>query len=630
LLVALSFGLAHLLALLLPAAFDDWTHQINDGMFALRYRSKGPERIYPYIAHVDLSDAAAKALRFSTRDREKFGRLLRVLAGSYARAVAFDILFPEESEPRNDQPLVAATAESGIAYFPVVFMKESYRQVFDLPVAEADRRELSRWLWHPRVTRAGRPPQAEAAVINFANLQRVSRGVGHINSDPDRDGVHRRFPLLYGYEDGYLPCLALRVACDYLEVDPARIEVAFGSHLLLPRARFPSGLERDIRIPIDARGRMAINFAGPWADSFPHYALERLLDAEQEYAELDGSLIVVADLTIRTNDQGPVPLDRIYPLSGLHSSILNGILTANFLYSAGILRTLLTSLALAVLLWAFGCALRPLGFSLLSIAAYAAFLALTAGLFIFWNRLGDPVPGSLGFLVALIGINVLRFFESERSRITLRLRFERYFAPQLISKILQTPEKLLSAEKKVLTVLFSDIAGFTSWCTTQGPEQVLLTLNEYFEEMTAILFKNEGTIDKFIGDGLMAFFGDPIEQPDHAQRAVRTAIEMQQKLRELRGEWERQGRLQIQIRIGINTGEVVVGDLGSKRIVEYTAIGSNVNLSQRLESKAPVGGILISDAVYRLAKDSFNTRFAGKITAKGITEEFDTYEVLVP
>ncbi len=629
--------MAHLLAALFPSAFEDWNHQINDRLFHLRYSLKGREQVYPYIAHVDLSDAAAKALRFSAWDREQFARLLRLLAGSYARSVAFDILFPEESMPQNDQPLVAASAESGIAYYPVILIQDSYRRVFNPPAQDADQQEITKWLWHPRVTKTGRPPRAEAALGNFSELQKVSRGIGHINSDPDRDGVHRRFPLLYSYESGYMPCLALRVACDYLEVDPERIEVAFGSHLLLPKARFPSGLERDIRIPIDTQGRMTINFAGPWTDSFPHYALEKLLAAEQDASladtlktELDGFLFVVSDLTIKTNDQGPVPFERIYPLSGLHSSILNNILTASFMYYPGVLQALLTSLALASLLWAMGCVLRPLGFSLLSIATYAAFLALTAALFAFRNRLSDLLPDSLGFLLALIGINILRFFEADRAKITLRLRFERYFAPQLISKILQTPEKLMSAEKKVLTVLFSDIAGFTSWCTTQGPEQVLSTLNEYFDEMTAILFRNEGTIDKFIGDGLMAFFGDPIEQPDHAQRAVRTAIEMQQKVRELRSEWERQGRLPVQIRVGINTGEVVVGDLGSRRIVEYTAIGSNVNLSQRLESKAPVGGILISDAVYRLIQNDFAARFAGKITAKGISEEFGTYEVIVP
>lgn len=148
--------------------------------------------------------------------------------------------------------------------------------------------------------------------------------------------------------------------------------------------------------------------------------------------------------------------------------------------------------------------------------------------------------------------------------------------------------------------------------------------------MTEIVFRNEGTVDKFIGDGLMAFFGDPIFQLDHAVRAVRTAIEMQQTIRGLRGKWEAEGRAPLHIRIGINSGEVVVGDMGSRRIMAYTAIGANVNLASRLESNSPVDGVLVSAPVYRAVKDSVQTRFAGKITAKGITEDFETYEIVVP
>jgi adenylate cyclase len=207
---------------------------------------------------------------------------------------------------------------------------------------------------------------------------------------------------------------------------------------------------------------------------------------------------------------------------------------------------------------------------------------------------------------------------------------ERYFAPRLMSKILQAQDRLMSAEQKVITVLFSDISGFTSWCSTQPPDAIHRTLNEYFELMTEIVFRHEGTVDKFIGDGLMAFFGDPLSQSDHALRAVRTGIEMQQAVRGLRARWEAEGRMPIHIRIGINSGEVVVGDMGSRRIMAYTAIGSNVNLGSRLESKAPIDGVLVSAPVYHAVKDTVATRFAGKITAKGISEDFETYEVIVP
>jgi adenylate cyclase len=148
--------------------------------------------------------------------------------------------------------------------------------------------------------------------------------------------------------------------------------------------------------------------------------------------------------------------------------------------------------------------------------------------------------------------------------------------------------------------------------------------------MTEIVFRNEGTVDKFIGDGLMAFFGDPLAQSDHALRAVRTGIEMQQAVRGLRTRWEAEGRMPIHIRIGINSGEMVVGDMGSRRIMAYTAIGSHVNLASRLESKAPIDGVLVSAPVYQAVKGTVTTRFAGKITAKGISEDFETWEVIVP
>jgi len=145
--------------------------------------------------------------------------------------------------------------------------------------------------------------------------------------------------------------------------------------------------------------------------------------------------------------------------------------------------------------------------------------------------------------------------------------------------------------------------------------------------MTEIVFKFQGTVDKFMGDGLMVFFGDPVPQPDHALRCVRAAIEMQKRVREIKTRWEKQGDMPLQIRIGINTGIVVVGNMGSPRRLSYTVLGSAVNLAQRLESNAPVGGIMISQRTWKLVKDYVPTRGLEQIQVKGFEEPIRVYEI---
>jgi len=444
-------------------------------------------------------------------------------------------------------------------------------------------------------------------------------------------------PMLFRYGDGYIPSIALSAACDILGVKPQAIEVSFGSHIRLPAARMPDGHTRDIDIPIDRRGRMIVNFAGPWGASFPHYSFATLLQAEtnQDLAdtlstELEGSRLIICDVTTSSGDYGAVPLERVYPRSGLHANILNSILRGQFLRTQNWSESFLMSFVLATLLFVLFWGIKSVASSMFSLLIFALSAAFQFWLFIGPGIMPSLVAPSMGFVFSLIAADAYRFFQSEREKLTLRARMERYFAPHLISKIVRSSATLISAEQKVITVLFSDISGFTSWCTTQPPERIHQTLNEYFESMTEIVFRNEGTIDKFIGDGLMAFFGDPLEQPDHVLRAVRTAIEMQQAVRSLRSLWEPAGRMPIHIRIGINSGEVVVGDMGSRRVMAYTAIGSNVNLGSRLESNAPVDGILVSEPIYREVRDLFATRPHGMISAKGIAEKFETYEVLVP
>ena len=200
----------------------------------------------------------------------------------------------------------------------------------------------------------------------------------------------------------------------------------------------------------------------------------------------------------------------------------------------------------------------------------------------------------------------------------------------MVKELLKNQDNLiLDGEERELSILFSDIRSFTSMAEKMSPDNLCAFLNEYFTPMTEAIMKRRGTVDKFIGDGLLAFFGDPEDQTDHALRCVTAAQDMQRKVSKLTSTWETLAGLPIRIRIGINTGPVIVGNMGSPKRLSYTVIGSAVNLAQRLESNAPEGGILISRSTYDQVKDTLNAEPKDKIRVKGFDKPIAVYTVPV-
>jgi class 3 adenylate cyclase len=219
--------------------------------------------------------------------------------------------------------------------------------------------------------------------------------------------------------------------------------------------------------------------------------------------------------------------------------------------------------------------------------------------------------------------------KSLREKEVIKGAFSKYVTKSVVDRIMQHPDGLkLGGEKKEVTVFFSDIRGFTPMSEVLSAEEVVHLLNEYFTAMTTIIFKYEGTLDKFMGDAIMAVYGAPIDMTDHAERAVLAAIEMSEKMKELQAKWKLEGKREVNIGIGINTGEVVVGNIGSNERMEYTAIGDNVNLTQRLESVAEKGQILISAATYERVKHKVNATVLDPIKVKGKVEKVLAYSVI--
>ncbi|QQO11168.1 adenylate/guanylate cyclase domain-containing protein [Breznakiella homolactica] len=590
--------------------------------------AKSPEPLNPAIVSVDLSDRTEELLGASLDSRSAFSDLLDVLSETHT-ATALDFLF------RGSREADEAFTESArgvrnlvIAVTPVPAAWENY------PYRELDHEEeriLGRHLWNIKAENAERVPEARTFLMPLPALADAAVQLAHIGITPDSDGIYRRTPLLYKWRGGYIPSLSLAMAVLELGIDPDAIELYGGSRLILPL-----GDGEAITIPVDHTGAAVIPFSINWTDDPRRISFQSVVRAKTDSAYMDevfnllgSGIVLAADTSSSKKDFGPVPFEAVYPLSGIHSAVLSAILNGRFPGEASrALKACAVILVLILSVW-FIYLKRNLFF-------HGAFLGLftvhSLAVFICWNRMGTvpwfAVPFFLFFLIWLFEF-IRRLGVQYTEQLLLKNALSRYFPRSLAQRILAEGKTDLAPAHKEVTILFSDISGFTKWSSDKNPEHVHSFLSEYLESMARILFDYGGTVDKFMGDGILAFFGDPFEQPDHAERCVGAALAMQKKVRELAAEWNLRGRMDLKVRIGINTGKVIAGNLGTAARIEYTVIGAAVNLAQRMESNAPAGGILVARDTWLKVRSRYSFGGRRAVTAKGYDEPVEAYELVL-
>lgn len=631
--IAASFVLSHLLFWILPNVFESWNLQTVDRLFLLRAQLN-PPAYDSTIVHVDIANSTIRKLSYYF-PRRYHADVVNILGRIHCAAIAFDIIFAQKIQTFDDSVLIASTRTSGRTYLPVAFSLEDTSSAASLNPPEVAH-YLDSTSWSLDAKNVGEFYRAGATLLTWLQLSDVSRGVGFISVQTDRDGVFRRVPLLIRYRERFYPSMVMRLVCDYLAVTPDRISVRGGENITLHGAQFRKGAPRDVVIPIDSRGSMLINWIGDWS-AMRHISFAQVLEIAEDRDELDafserfgGSLAIIGDVATGASDIGPTPFEQNFPLVGLHANTLNTILTQSFLYELPSVRMLIVELVLAAFLIFFSTRFSSVKFTVTAFTLLVVYIICAAALFVYANIVVAIIRPIIASGFSITSVVVYWYISEEKEKQKLRSKFEQYFPPAVVKQMVDNPDALSTTPtKKEITIMFSDIKSFTTYSSTMTPEEISKTLNEYFEAMTDIVFKYGGTVDKFIGDGLMVFYGAPEDQPDHALRCVNAAIEMQLKCRELKARWEPAGRLPLRIRIGINTGEVVVGDLGSARRMEYTVLGSDVNLAQRLESNSPVEGIMISESTYRHVKDKVPIRTLEPIRVKGLETPIVVYEVLV-
>jgi transcriptional regulator with PAS, ATPase and Fis domain/CHASE2 domain-containing sensor protein len=419
-----SFMISHLLALI-PGMYAGLDNALNDTLFYLTYAVEGKQPVSPYVIHIALNNDSIRALDIPLWKRSFYGQLISFLSRFDVGVIAFDIFFQDARDRFDDDILIQAARKAGNVYFPVIMLTPGYKTIYQ----QADDETASKvddHLWKPIVKKKGRPYTGSLLLAPFPELARSARGFGHINHIPDSDGKNRKIPLIYAYKDSYVPTLSLRALFDFLHVEPDTAVIRFGDYLLLPGARMPGRNAKDIRIPIDEKGQCVIRYVGPWFDSFLHFPVHKVLEAEtdphignQLYDILENAFIVISDISTRTKDYGAAPYEPVYPLTGIHLNFINMVLTENFVYDQGLPQVLLMGSVCALLMWGAFYRFRWRTGFILSLLGYMIILVIVCLLFFIFRQMIRVIPLSVGFVLSLAGISLCHYYLVQKHRTTL-------------------------------------------------------------------------------------------------------------------------------------------------------------------------------------------------------------------
>lgn len=415
-------------------------------------------------------------------------------------------------------------------------------------------------------------PAASGVVCPIPELAEAAAFVAAADAMPDQDGKLRRTPLLLRVGEEWMPGLAL--AAFLAAEDAHQVTMKWSpAGVLEVRAG-------ETTIPTDHQGNIVLPFRANPVERFEHISAVDLLEGRVPPERLQGKIVLVGASASGLQDLHPTPVMRACPGIDIHALAADAILRQDFIVEPGWSRSLqFFAVILAGLLVTGLVTWAPIVVSGGTTALLVA--GVTSGSWLLFDRTGvylSPLPVASILLAGFGFLTFIRLRYEEKRKELLRRSFERYVSSQIVDEIVKSSQPVkVTGERRNVTILMSDIRGFTPLSERMEPERLVAFLNSYFGAMIDIILANEGTLDKFMGDAVLALFGAPMPHSDDSLRAVRVALAMQEKLSDLNQHWTEEGEPAIRIGIGISTGEVVVGNIGSTRRLEYTAIGQDVN-----------------------------------------------------
>ncbi|MBI3995300.1 MAG: adenylate/guanylate cyclase domain-containing protein [Nitrospirae bacterium] len=625
-------------ALALYSVYPRFVEELEDRTLDLRFWIRGTQNPGPDIVIVAIDEKSLAELGRWPWSRRIQARLVERIKASGARLIGLD-LFYSEPESRDADALLAGAIRSArpvVIGLPLLVPVEGENQNPASKSRHPDFIDESafRRVTQVSVERTFRIKTAEDGLPPIKPIGPSAEALGHVYALPEPDGTLRREILVLRYGEEFFPSLPLQLARLASEDSQEEMVLEIGRGIRLGE-RF---------IPTDEYGRLLINYYGK-EQSFPYYSAAEVLSGGIPRDALLNKIVLVGTSALGTYDQKITPFSNNYPGVEKNATALANILQGSFVHHTWVHKAidLATILIIGLGLGVPLTRLKGLYGTALAAGLLAALLVWLQWMFVWrgwWLNAVMPVGTLLAIYTA---ITADRYLVEERKAHEIRAIFSSYVSPKIVEELVRRPETArLGGQRKELTILFSDIRGFTTFSEGHEPEQVVATLNEYLKAMTEVVFRWDGTLDKFVGDAIMVFWGAPVDQPNHAELAARCAIHMRQELDRLQEKWRAEGKVVLDSGIGINTGAVLVGNTGVEgKKMDYTVIGDHVNLAARVEglTRQQNASILITEYTYRRIRPLIETQTGRSrlghlelremplVQVKGRTQSVTVYEV---
>ncbi|MGQ9578757.1 MAG: CHASE2 domain-containing protein [Candidatus Aminicenantales bacterium] len=543
--------------------------------------------------------------------RQMYAACLDFMRVAGAKAVVIDLIMSEPSAYgiEDDELLAEAIKRHGRTFITIGLSRNnSPEEKKNFPGVERFALSL------PEKNRAA-VVETNSCLLPVPAVLNASHGGGNILFLPDQDAIFRRLPLYFRWHELIIPALPLSVVKD------------------LPGNKMKP-------FPLDREGKLVLRFFGP-PGTYKSYSIASLinswvqldagLEPEVQPGEFKDKIVFIGSNAPGLLDLRPTPMSPVTPGVEIQATAVDNLLNGKAIRSPAVAVSILFILFFSLvncLSLSLVAKIRWAGlFSLISFLAPAVLTAVAFKMG-YWLEL---IPVHLAVFSGLILTSLLNYSFEGRERRFLKTVFKHYLSPEVIEKIIANPSLLkLGGEEKVVTSFFSDVAGFSSVSEKLPPQVLVRWLNFYLAAMTEIILEEGGTLDKYEGDAIIAFWNAPLDQPDHALRACRAAVRCQQALFKINPELEKIGGRQVRMRIGINSGKAVVGNMGSLKRFDYTAMGDTINLASRLEGAGKYYGVatLISQSTYQEVQAEVVVRPVDVIRVVGKRQPVVIYELL--